>query len=93
LIFEDLHRGRSIVPPHNVPPHPVLVRWDPKSPLAVDNCVVMDHRECEKHVKECYGKSENNQDRRKPRDVWGEEVEKIVLRRAAEIARVREWVM
>jgi tRNA threonylcarbamoyladenosine dehydratase len=91
LVFEDLHLGRSVIPPHNVPSRPVLVRWDPELPLTLDNCVVMDHGECEKHLKECYAKDDG--DRRHPRDVWGPEVEKIVSRRARDIARNREWVM
>ncbi|EDR10387.1 uncharacterized protein LACBIDRAFT_152374, partial [Laccaria bicolor S238N-H82] len=49
LIFEDLHRGRSVIPPHNVPSRPTLVRWDPLLPLTVDNCVVMEFADAEKH--------------------------------------------
>ncbi|KAJ7732082.1 hypothetical protein B0H14DRAFT_3615853 [Mycena olivaceomarginata] len=29
LLFEDVHRGRSVVPPHAVPVEPSVVRWDP----------------------------------------------------------------
>ena len=89
LIFEDLHRGRSVIPPHNVPARAVLVRWDPERPLTADNCVVMDQREGEKHVSECYG----GETRRAPGEVWGEDVERVVRRRAEEIARDLEWVM
>jgi tRNA threonylcarbamoyladenosine dehydratase len=92
LLFEDLYRGRSVVPPHNVPSRPVLVKWDPGRPLTLENCVVMDHREGEKHAKECYEQAANGSGR-SPRDIWGEEVEKIVERRAREIARNREWVI
>lgn len=91
LLFEDLHLGRSVIPPHNVPSRPVLVRWDPDHPLTLDNCVVMDHADGERHVKECYG--QGGREGRRPRDVWGEEVEKIVLGRAKDIARNREWIM
>ncbi|KAG8999614.1 hypothetical protein FRB90_012029 [Tulasnella sp. 427] len=40
-IFEDLHRGRSIVPPHLIPQRPLLSRWDVTKPLSVENCVVL----------------------------------------------------
>lgn len=40
-IFEDLHRGRSIVPPHDVLSKPALTRWDVTRPLTVENCVVL----------------------------------------------------
>ncbi|KIY49835.1 hypothetical protein FISHEDRAFT_65206 [Fistulina hepatica ATCC 64428] len=52
FIFEDLHLGRSIIPPHEVPARPALVRWDASRPLSLENCVVMDHKEAEKHVQE-----------------------------------------
>jgi hypothetical protein len=44
LLFEDVHRGRSVVPPRAVPVKPTLVRWDPARPLGVENVVVMDAR-------------------------------------------------
>ncbi|KAG5643528.1 hypothetical protein DXG03_000720 [Asterophora parasitica] len=90
LIFEDVHRGRSVVPPHNVPSRPVLVRWDITQPLAVDNCVVMEFSEAEKHSKEC-GTAKDPLKR--PEDVWGKGVKTVVDRRAEELRREREWVM
>ncbi|KIO28269.1 hypothetical protein M407DRAFT_22480 [Tulasnella calospora MUT 4182] len=41
FIFEDLHRGRTIVPPHLIPQRPLLSRWDVTKPLSVENCVVL----------------------------------------------------
>ncbi|KAF5384387.1 hypothetical protein D9615_003399 [Tricholomella constricta] len=90
LIFEDVHRGRSVIPPHNVPSRPVLVRWDISQPLTVDNCVVMEFGEAEKHSTEC-GMLE--QPLKRPEDVWGKAVKKVVDRRAEELRREREWVM
>lgn len=90
LIFEDLHRGRSIIPPHDVPSRPTLVRWELTRPLTVDNCVVMDYADVEKHLRSSVtekGRSVH------PREIWGEETQKVVDRRAAEIAKEREWVM
>lgn len=89
LIFEDIHRGRSVIPPHNVPSRPVLLRWDLRQPVTLDNCVVMEHVEAEKHAKGCgdVGNPVN------PKDIWGEEVLDVVKRRAEEIRRERQWVM
>jgi len=98
LIFEDLHRGRSVIPPHAVPSRPVLVRWDPEMPLTAENCVVMEHMDAENHTKKCLGISNKDKEaingvRQRPADLWGEEVAIIVERRAKEVARHREWVM
>lgn len=88
LIFEDLHRGRSVIPPHNVPSRPTLVRWDPLLPLTVDNCVVMEFADAEKHIKACW-----HDDGTRPEEVWGKAVKKVVERRAEEAREVREWVL
>ncbi|KAJ7210837.1 ubiquitin-protein ligase molybdopterin-converting factor [Mycena pura] len=82
LLFEDVHRGRSVVPPHAVPARPVLVRWDPAAPLALENIVVMDAPEAARHLAAGGGP-----------EVWGAEVRAVVQRRAREIERNREWVM
>ena len=89
LIFEDIHRGRSVIPPHNVPSRPVLLRWDLRQPVTLDNCVVMDHGEAEKHAKG-YGEIGNFVD---PNYIWGTEVQDVVNRRAEEIRKDRLWVM
>ncbi|TFK31542.1 ubiquitin-protein ligase molybdopterin-converting factor [Crucibulum laeve] len=91
LIFEDLYRGRSVVPPHDVPSRPTLVRWDPARPLSTENCVVFDFADAEKHTKACYGLDESVPTR--PEDLWGDEVSKVVKRRAEEARTVRDWVM
>jgi tRNA threonylcarbamoyladenosine dehydratase len=100
LIFEDIYRGRSVIPPHAVPSRPVLVRWDPTLPLSVGNCVVMEHGDAEKHTKECLGinaapvvDAVTHGVRQKPVDFWGKEVAMVVDRRAKEIAKYQEWVM
>ena len=60
----------------------------------------MEYVEGEKHANACLvktppatGANESNVIRQKPGDFWGEEVEKVVERRAKEVARHREWVM
>ncbi|KAH0578568.1 hypothetical protein H2248_003715 [Termitomyces sp. 'cryptogamus'] len=90
LIFEDVHRGRSVIPPHNVPSRPVLVRWDIVKPLTVDNCVVMEFGEAEKHYKESGSREDPL---KRPEDIWSCEVKHVVNRRAEELRREREWVM
>jgi len=83
LIYEDLYLGRSVIPPHDVPAKPALVRWDVSRPLSVENCVVMSLGEAEKHMKASGT----------PGEVWGREVQEIVERRATDIARSKAWVM
>ncbi|KAG0703571.1 hypothetical protein DFH29DRAFT_998396 [Suillus ampliporus] len=93
LIFEDLHLGRSVVPPHAVPVHPALLRWDPAKPLTPENCVVFESTEAEKHVRECLApRTEEAHPRKNPRDVWGDEVQAVVERRAGDVAKYRTWV-
>ncbi|KAK7683704.1 hypothetical protein QCA50_013080 [Cerrena zonata] len=89
LLFEDIHRGRSIIPPHAVPTRPTLVRWDPKLPLTLENCVSMESTEAEKHIKECFGEGE----KKSPEELWGKETAEVVKRRSGEVRKVQEWVM
>lgn len=97
LIFEDIYLGRSAIPPHPVPSRPVLIRWDPEQPVMVENCVVMDWGEAERHLKECFGSGSGSGEEGKkgarPEDVWGKEIAEIVWRRRKEIGRVREWTL
>ncbi|KIK34332.1 hypothetical protein CY34DRAFT_813002 [Suillus luteus UH-Slu-Lm8-n1] len=86
LIFEDLHLGRSVVPPHAVPARPTLLRWDPAKPLTLENCVVFESIEATKHIKECLSP------RKHPGAVWGDEVQAIVDRHAGDVAKYRTWV-
>lgn len=90
LIFEEIHRGRSVIPPHNVPSRPTLVRWDLTRALTVDNCVVMEHKDAERHIRD----SQSDNGRFKPpHTIWGEEVVEVVERRSEEIRRIRQWIM
>ena len=88
FIFDDLHRGRSVLPPHPVPTRPALVRWDFQQPLSLENCVVMEVPEADRHVKECWGESG-----KRPEEVWGEDVARIVARRTLEIVKLKEWIL
>ena len=87
LLFDDIHRGRSVVPPYAVPARPALVRWDPASPLALGNCVAMEDKDAERHVKECFEVG------KRPEEVWGADCAGLVERRREEVRRVEEWVM
>ena len=87
FIFEDLYLGRSVVPPHNVPSRPQLIRWDASKPLSLENCVLFDFSEAQKHARECLGL-----ERRGPSDVWGGEVQGIVDKNAVEVSQYRRWV-
>ena len=87
LLFDDIHRGRSVVPPFPVPERPALVRWDPAGPLSLTNCVSFEFADAEKHLKEVL------LEKRRPEEVWGAEVAAVVARRREEARRVVEWVM
>jgi hypothetical protein len=45
LLYDDFALGRSIVPPHTACVRPGLVRWDPRVPLSLENCVVGEMKE------------------------------------------------
>ncbi|KAH9971597.1 hypothetical protein BGW80DRAFT_1561591 [Lactifluus volemus] len=45
LLYDDFALGRSVVPPHAVCVRPALVRWDPRTPLSLENCVVGEMKE------------------------------------------------
>ncbi|KAI5116205.1 hypothetical protein M0805_006762 [Coniferiporia weirii] len=80
-IYEDLFRGRSLIPPHRVPNKAVLTRWKPSEPLSVQNCVVFDWPEFKKHAEGCTSGLA-------PEDFWGEEVATIASKRMREAG---EW--
>ena len=87
MIFEDVYRGRSILPPHDVPNKPMLVRWDFTRPLSVDNVVPMDQSDGDKHIRRCHELKE------RPEAVWGQEVKAVYERRTQEILKDKRWFM
>ncbi|KAJ4496103.1 ubiquitin-protein ligase molybdopterin-converting factor [Lentinula edodes] len=94
LIFEDIYRGRSVIPPHEVPTKPALVRWDLTQPLTLKNCVVMEEKDTVKHIEAWYAWLEKKNDEDalfSPAGIWGSEVEEVVTKRAKEIESVQEW--
>lgn len=92
MLFEDIHRGRSVIPPHAVPTRPVLARWDPNLPLGIDNCVAMEFDDAEKHMKQCFV-STSDVPAKTAEELWGKEVVDIVQRRVEEVRRQREWIL
>ena len=44
-MYDDFALGRSIVPPHAACVRPALIRWDPRAPLSLENCVVAEMKE------------------------------------------------
>lgn len=87
LLFDDIHRGRSVRPPHPVPERSALVRWDPAAPLSLENCAAFEYADAERHLQECLlgGK--------RPEEVWDADVVEVVRRRREEARKVVEWVM
>ncbi|KAK1216609.1 hypothetical protein PQX77_020729 [Marasmius sp. AFHP31] len=88
FIFEDLYRGRSVIPPHEVPTKPALVRWDLSKPLVLENVIVMEEKDAVKHVKECRQGAEGAA---LPGEVWGKQVQEVVERKHSEVAKYLEW--
>ncbi|KDQ18385.1 hypothetical protein BOTBODRAFT_28795 [Botryobasidium botryosum FD-172 SS1] len=81
-IFEDLHRGRSTIPPHAVLAKPVLARWDIREPLEKDGNIVVLSADDAQKLEAGGGIGER---------VWGDDVVDLVRRRAREAADVRKW--
>ncbi|KAJ6471400.1 ubiquitin-protein ligase molybdopterin-converting factor [Mycena sanguinolenta] len=84
LVFDDIHRARSVVPPHAVPLKPTLVVWDRARPIRVENVVVMEAGEAAQHERIQEGKEEEG---------WGADVKEAVRRRVEEVERWKDWVM
>jgi len=65
LLYDDFALGRSIVPPQVACVRPALVRWDPRTPLSLENCVVAELKEAERAVRSVFA---TPQDGEKPDD-------------------------
>ncbi|KAJ7594381.1 hypothetical protein C8J56DRAFT_436001 [Mycena floridula] len=89
MIYEDLYRGRSIIPPHEVPSKAALVRWDVSKRLSLENCVVMEEKNAEQHVQASRSEEGSFIE---PRLIWGDAVQDIVDARAKDIARYRQHI-
>ncbi|KAG8714568.1 hypothetical protein FRC11_007977 [Ceratobasidium sp. 423] len=85
-IFEDLHRGRSTIPPHPVLPRPQLSRWNAKEPLTSANCVVLSHQEVQL-LQDHGGVGEEVV----KKGLWPPETSEVVRARQKEATRVAGW--
>ncbi|GAA5828151.1 hypothetical protein JCM5353_007806 [Sporobolomyces roseus] len=86
-LFEEIHRARSVAPPHVFPSRPTVLRWKKEKGLAWDNLVVFERDEGAKHEKHCLFGDED------PEEYWGPEVTALVHKRAAEERRLRPYRM
>ncbi|KAB5592675.1 hypothetical protein CTheo_3875 [Ceratobasidium theobromae] len=85
-IFEDLHRGRSTIPPHPVLARPQLSRWNVQEPLTTYNCVVLSQQEAQ--VLQDNG---GVGDEIVKKGIWPAETSLVVRRRQQEATRVSQW--
>jgi len=60
LLYDDFALGRSIVPPHAACVRPALMRWDPRAPLSLENCVVAEMKEVARATWSIFAISEKN---------------------------------
>ena len=60
LLYDDFALGRSIVPPHAACVRPALIRWDPHSPLSLENCVVAEMKDVVRAMSGVFAVSEES---------------------------------
>ena len=83
-LFEELFRGRTVVPPYESLATGQLVRWDPRKPLDYDNVVLFSRKQAREHEQVLKDKSD-------PAEFWGPKVAEMVRRRQAEEKRMSHW--
>jgi hypothetical protein len=54
LLYDDFALGRSVVPPHAACVRPALIRWDPRAPLSLENCVVAEMKDVARAMLEVF---------------------------------------
>ncbi|GJN90207.1 hypothetical protein Rhopal_003206-T1 [Rhodotorula paludigena] len=84
-LFEEIHRAKSVAPPHVYPARPTVLRWRKERGLAWDNLVVFERDEGARHEKECLLGD------RDPEEYWGKEVAELVEKRMREERRLRKY--
>ena len=62
-MYDDFALGRSIVPPQAACVRPALVRWDPRAPLSLENCVVAEFKEAERAVRSVFATPQEGEKR------------------------------
>jgi len=84
-LYEEIHRAKSVAPPHVYPARPTVLRWRKERGLAWDNLVVFDREEGRVHEERCLLGEED------PDEVWGPEVARLVAKRMDEERRLRKY--
>lgn len=84
-IFEEVFRGRSVVPPCDSLATGQLLRWDASRPLDYDNVALFDRRQARVHEARVLKGGED------PAAVWGPRVAAVFARRIAEEKRMSRW--
>ncbi|EPQ27770.1 uncharacterized protein PFL1_04515 [Pseudozyma flocculosa PF-1] len=77
-LFEEVFRGRSVVPPFDSLSQAQLERWDSTLPLSYSNVALFSRAQAKIHEREVLKKG------RSPIEVWGSETARMVKRRMAE---------
>ncbi|PKI82388.1 hypothetical protein MVES1_003471 [Malassezia vespertilionis] len=83
-LFEEVFRGRSVVPPFETLGTGQLMRWDPKRPLEYTNVALFTRKQAREHetvLKESLD----------PEAFWGAHVAEMMRRRLAEERRMSHW--
>jgi hypothetical protein len=93
LLYDDFSLGRSIVPPHAACVRPALIRWDPRAPLSLENCVVAEMKE--DALGELIDSALLPQGfvPSSPEELWGVDATRIAQARIAQAQRFREWAL
>ncbi|EST08144.2 UBA/THIF-type NAD/FAD binding fold [Kalmanozyma brasiliensis GHG001] len=76
-LFEEVFRGRSVVPPFDSLSGAQLERWDSTLPLSFQNVALFSRAQAKVHEREVLGKG------RSPVEVWGGDAANMVRRRMA----------
>ncbi|KAN0064299.1 hypothetical protein ACQY0O_002490 [Thecaphora frezii] len=76
-LFEEVFRGRSVVPPYESLSSAQLERWDSTLPISYSNIALFSRAQAKIHEREVLQKG------RSPTEVWGSETAKMVKKRMA----------
>lgn len=84
-VFEEVFRGRTVVPPFESLANGQLMRWDSQRPLDYDNVALFDRRQAREHEQKVL------KEHAAPEQVWGERTAAMVQKRLAEERRMSRW--
>lgn len=84
-LFEEVFRGRSVVPPFDTLATGQLQRWDPTKPLDYDNVVLFSRPQAREHEQYVLKTGDD------PVSYWGPRVADRVRERFAEERRMSHW--